>query len=353
MDESTAREDARLFKPRDTVRFRTYERADDEAPPGYNTYMMTGPVTVAFRPRETPTGTKTRDFLDAGKNPPGGVIIHYTLKEKPEGEVKLNILDAFGQTIRSFSSVSEDPPHVPAEAGANRFIWNLRYDKPTPLEGDQKKKSDFMAKMMEEGAAPRAVPGDYQAQLVVGDSTLTQPFTVQPDPRLTISIEDFRAQYDLKVGIRDRVSEVHEMINALRRLHKQVAAWEERTKPQAEGEKKGSAKGGSKGGGKGGERVREAAIALKGKLKALEGELTNIKPDDPRLGPAMLKEKLAILSLMIDESDDPPTQAAWEVYKQLSEQVETWRAALQQLRDEDVHAFNELVQSSGIPAVGV
>jgi hypothetical protein len=319
--------------------------------------MMTGPLTVSFRPRETPTGAKTRDFLDAGKNPPGGVILHYTLKEKPESPVKLNILDAFGQAIRSFASDSEDPPHVPAEAGANRFIWNLRYDRPTSLESDEKKKADFIAKMMEEGVAPRAVPGDYQAQLVVGDTTLTQSFTVQPDPRLTISIEDFRAQYDLKVGIRDRLSEVHEMINALRRLRKQVAAWEERTKPQAEGEKKGEKKGGTKGdsngSGKGGERVHEAATALKGKLKALEGELINIKPDDPRLGPAMLKEKLAILSLMIDESDDPPTQAAWEVYKQLSEQVEAGRAALQQLRDEDVHAFNELVQSSGIPVVGV
>src|SRR5262249_10946000 len=130
----------------------------------------------------------------------------------------------------------------------------------------------------------------------------------------------------------------------LRRLRKQVAAWEERTKPSGESAKK-------KEGEKGNKRLHEAATALKDKLKALEGEFLNVETDDPLRGPAMLKEKLATLSLMIDESDDPPTQAAWEVYQQLNKQVAAGRAALQRLREEDVRAFNDLVQSSGIPPV--
>ncbi|MFN8513634.1 MAG: hypothetical protein U0841_13820 [Chloroflexia bacterium] len=52
-------------------------------------YKMTGPVTVAYHSRPTPQGTMTEDFLDAGKNPPDGVIVHYFLPEKPEGDAAL------------------------------------------------------------------------------------------------------------------------------------------------------------------------------------------------------------------------------------------------------------------------
>ncbi|MDQ6909056.1 MAG: glycosyl hydrolase, partial [Chloroflexota bacterium] len=89
-------EAARLFKPRDTVRYRMYSRAFDRKSPYFVNYKMTGPVTVAYKPTEAANGAKTEEFYDAGKNPPEGVIIHYFLKEKPTGVVKLSILDADG-----------------------------------------------------------------------------------------------------------------------------------------------------------------------------------------------------------------------------------------------------------------
>ena len=59
-----------------------------------------------------------------------------------------------------------------------------------------------------------------------------------------------------------------------------------------------------------------------------------------------------MLSEMIDESDDVPTQGALEVFAALSDQADTVRRQLQGLLDGDVATFNKLVQTSGLPAVG-
>ena len=65
-----------------------------------------------------------------------------------------------------------------------------------------------------------------------------------------------------------------------------------------------------------------------------------------------MKEKLANLSAMADESDDPPTQGALEVFALLSEQVSAVQRQFQDLLEGDVAAFNEVVRASGLPAVG-
>jgi hypothetical protein len=76
--------------------------------PGYLNYKMTGPVTVAFKTIEEPNGTKSQQFVDAGQNPPEGVIIQYWLRDATAPEsVKLSILDAEGNEVRSFTGKPE------------------------------------------------------------------------------------------------------------------------------------------------------------------------------------------------------------------------------------------------------
>jgi photosystem II stability/assembly factor-like uncharacterized protein len=333
MSDATERETAKLFKPRSTTRFRYYGHMGSDTLAGYVTYKMTGPVTVAFRPVETPSGAKTEAFLNAGKNPPPGVIVSYFLKEKPEKPVTLRFLDAQGNVVRSFTSDAEKPPRAPVQPGSNRFVWDLRYDRPTRVE-DGKPKDEF-AEMMEAATAPRAIPGEYQVQLVVGDDTFTESFTLAPDPRLPITADDLRAQFDMKLALRDRLSEVHEAINQLRRMRKQAEEWEERLKGREEGD-----------------QLKEASTRLKDRLKEVEGELINLDEDTLQLGFARLNEKLTALSAMIDESDDAPTQGAREVYAQLNEQVSAALAKVRQLRDEEVKAFNDRLRSADIPVVG-
>ncbi len=338
-----ASEPVTLYKPRDTTRYRFYEYSEEEGAPGYVDYYMAGPLTHAFRHDEDAFGAKTRNLLDGGQNPPAGIILHYALAAKPEGDITLTIHDAEGATVRTFSSAAEVGAKLPTEVGANRFVWDLRYEPPTALENDKPEKpQDQKAKEAAHNAlvelAARALAGEYEARLTVGGATVTQRFTVLPDTRLPVTPEDLRAQFDLRRGIRDQVDEVHGTINQVRRLRKQVEAWETRAKAGEDQE--------------GHKSIVEAAGPLKEKLTALEGELINPDPDKPRPGLARLKEKLVNLSAMADESDDAPTQGALDVFALLSEQIGSAQRQLHELLDTDVAAFNELVRASGLPAVG-
>src|SRR5262249_31546073 len=104
---------AHLLKPRDTLRFRLYGRSQGKSKTHTN-YKMTGPVTVAYRRIETPSGGVQERFLDAGQNPPDGVIIHYWLRDAGQS-VRLTILDADGNEVRSFTSKREPQPPAPSE----------------------------------------------------------------------------------------------------------------------------------------------------------------------------------------------------------------------------------------------
>jgi photosystem II stability/assembly factor-like uncharacterized protein len=86
-----------------------------------------------------------------GDNPPPGAVIDYFLKAKPaaDEEIKLDILDARGKLLRSFSNHKKEKFEQPAEwpdrekpaellpdaAGMNRFVWDLRVENPVQIPG--------------------------------------------------------------------------------------------------------------------------------------------------------------------------------------------------------------------------
>jgi photosystem II stability/assembly factor-like uncharacterized protein len=328
-------EAALLFAPRPTVRFRRYGRSFSMPTPGVLSYKLTGPVTVTMRSVENARGTQDEIILNAGKNPPDGVIIHYALREAPEGEVTLRILDAAGKEIKSFSSKAETPPRVPVNVGANRFIWDYRYPKPTTLVETEKKDVSPYAKAMEDMVAPRAVPGEYQVQLVVGDATLTQRFTVLPDPRLSVSAEELRAQFEMKMAIRDTLDRLHQTVNQIRKLRPQLDGWDERAKDR-----------------EGAQQITGATAALREQLQSIEEALLNPNIDKPLPGLARVRERLVALSMIIDESDHPPTQSAQEQFAILNGQAQEQFDRWQHLQDTEIANFNKLAHTLAIPALG-
>ncbi len=332
MQEQIAGKSAHLFKPRDTTRVRHYGRPYGDKTSDRVNYMMAGPVTVALRARETPMGTQEFDFLDAGKNPPNGVVIHYYLKSKPDGDVTLRILDANGNELNAFSSEGDDTPRVPVAAGANRFVWDYRGAGPTKIKQDMPKNQ--RGQMAEAGLGPRANPGEYTVELKVGDETMTERFTIVRDPRLDATDEALAEQYQMKSGIRDKVSQLHEVVNQINAINKQLDGWTERIE----------AAGGD-------ESLKSDAKAVKEKLEAVLDGLIQVKPDSPQPGGSRLKDKLTTLSAMIDESDDAPTQGAHEVFADLGGRVDAEQEKVRQIVSSDLAAFNKKVSDSGIAAV--
>src|SRR5262249_14216595 len=139
--------------------------------------------------------------------------------------------DAAGKLVRRYSSreaprettpAGDDEdgfrpppePRLPAQAGMNRFVWNLRYPDATSFPG----------LIMWAGTVtrPRVSPGGYQVRLSADGKTQTQSFDVKKDPRLQTTPEEYTKQLTLALQIRDKLSETNEGVIRIREIRKQL-----------------------------------------------------------------------------------------------------------------------------------
>ena len=285
------------------------------------------------------SGEPSRAFLDAGSNPPDGVVVAYYLSGRPDNEVTLTFLDSRGKHVKTFSSRRDESAKlprmlewvqqqtVPTEPGMNRFVWNLRYPDARLLKG---------AGAIDAGMiGPLAPPGTYQVRLTVGDYTETQRFQLVPDPRLTCTQEDYEAQFDLLIAIRDRISGANEAVERIRGLRSQVEAWVGRA-----GEHR--------------DRVAEVAKILEDELFDIEDALvdTGLGPGgDARGRRARIVTKLAELQRVPSNADYAPTRAACDVFQSLSARLDEQLQRLEEVVDGDLAAFGALVTELGIPTI--
>ena len=165
--------------------------------------------------------------------PSPGAMIDYYLPASYTGPVTLDILDARGAVIRSYSADAPATPEGGARggrggggsrltknAGMNRFTWDLTIAGPwTPqstIGGVPGGRG---------GGGPTVVPGKYQVRLTAGTAQ-TRPLTVKIDPRSAadgITIADLQAQFDHNVKVRDLISEVNRLVAALDEQRKRLA----------------------------------------------------------------------------------------------------------------------------------
>ncbi|MEW6129462.1 MAG: glycosyl hydrolase [Acidobacteriota bacterium] len=284
-----------------------------------------------------------------GENPPNGVVIHYYLKNKPS-DVQLEILDAAGKSIKKFASRGAAGQGAPqsagddffaffggggasrvaaAEAGLNRFVWDMRYADATRFPG--------LIMWAGSTTGPKAVPGMYQVKLTVDGKTQTQNFEIKRDPRLTTTQEDYQKQFDLLTRIRDKVTETHEAILQIRDVRKQVDEVVARTKEQT-----------------GAKAIADAAKRLNDKMKAVEEALYQTKNQsgqDPLNYPIRLNNKLAALTGVVASADAAPTEQTYKVYEYLVGEINQELAKLAEIMKTDLPAFNKVVRDQEIPAV--
>jgi hypothetical protein len=182
-----------------------------------------------------------------------------------------------------------------------------------------------------------APPGTYQVQLKVGDQTPTAVFQIHKDPHIAATQEDLQAQFDLLLAIRDKISEAHSTINAIRDIRRQVEGWERNTK---------------------GHDVQEMVTTIgkqiKQKLVEIEEELFQVKAKD-QLDvldfPIKLSAKLIALAGVVASADAAPTRQAQQVFEELSARVDGLRQQLHKLIATDVAVFNKHISDASLPAI--
>lgn len=276
-----------------------------------------------------------------GQNPPAGAVFFYYLKEKPQNEIAIEILDRDGKQIRRFTSRSQESAggeaggfggtaaSVAAEAGLNRFVWDLRYPDAVRFPG--------LILWAGETRGPRAVPGVYQVKLTVGPQVMTESFTLKKDPRIETTDQEFAAQFDLLTKIRNKLTETHEAILAIRDVRRQV----DETSRRVRGQQNSAS-------------ITEAAKSLNAKLTSIEEELYQTKNQsnqDPLNYPIRLNNKLAALAGVVSSGDAAPTDQAYQVYDDLAGRIDAELAKLRRVMAEDVPAFNKAVRDANVPAV--
>ena len=350
LTEEVTRSTAHLFEPPGTYRrYLQWSARGFRSETGKN-YMAGLGAAATFYEDKLSQGGRTRRYIDAGEGPPDGVVIHYLLDDTPTDEVTLTILDSQGEKISTFVSSNEEcdettedkdtgpKRHLSADQGLNRFVWDMRYPDAKEVTENSSDKSENP--LDKERSGPLAPPGVYQAQLKVGDQSYTRSFELLKDPRVSATQEDFEAQFRLWSDIRDKISEAHEGVNMLRRIRGQVDEWKRRAKEAESAECA---------------EISEAADELLEGLKSIEVELVQTEPDSEtgRLRrPVRLDEKLEDLTSVVSCVDAAPPKQVYDVFEHLSGMVDEQLSKLQSLIEADVAAFNTLIQSAKLPAVG-
>jgi hypothetical protein len=134
-------------------------------------------------------------------NPPDGAVLDYYLPTAAS-TVKLDILDAKNQLVRSFSSsdkpeIPEEelrkqlipmywvrgPRHISTDPGMHRWVWHLHYPPPASMRHEYP-----IAAIPHDTPrgpfGPTVLPGTYKVRLTVDGKSFTAPLTVKMDPRV-------------------------------------------------------------------------------------------------------------------------------------------------------------------------
>jgi len=320
---------AHLFAPRPTVRMRIHQGFGGDPVAGMVNHAHAATSVVSYMTAKRPDGTTRREYVNAGANPPSGVIIHYYLAEPPAGGVTVTIKDQSGATIRTYTNGGAQDT-APAHAGLNRLVWDMRYTGvPNIVAPD--------LNVWERSVGPLVVPGTYTVELTVGDQTFTQPVAITPDPRITASEQDLVSQRDMLLNMRDRLAETHRAVTRIRTVRGQVETWEERFKDNT-GDEQAKA-------------VRAAAKELQDELAAIERELIDVRSTSPMLFPIGLQEKFNALFDAVDSADYVPTRQSAEAFTALSERLDEQLMRLKSALLEEGNLLNRAIAATGVPAV--
>jgi photosystem II stability/assembly factor-like uncharacterized protein len=283
-----------------------------------------------------------------GTNPPNGAVIRYELAAAPaEGSapVVLEILDGQGHLIRRFTSqpvprmahslvkgVIRLPPapSVPAKAGMNDYVWDLRVGPYTPVADTIRYVSQIPY---------RVAPGPYTVRLTYGGHSLTQPLEVASDPgHEAITAEQWAQQQQLLARLRALVDDIHRSANDMRAIARQAQALMRRA----------AASGNSSSDG-----VSRSGRALIARINRWEDQVPQPKlpggvQDYVSFPSRLLSTPVLSLIAMVDQA--PPVTAAAEAEAEdLQARWSALRDDMARIKSGELATFEARLRKAGLP----
>jgi photosystem II stability/assembly factor-like uncharacterized protein len=273
--------------------------------------------------------------------------IDYYLKQAAQ-KVTMEIVDADGKAIRTFTGTPEDEkapprpqggedeffrrppdPHPPVSAGLHRLNWDMRYPGAADFPG--------MVMWAASIRGPIAPPGAYHVKVTADGTTETQSFAIKREPHILghVTDQDLREQFDLAMNVRNKVTQANDAVLLIRGIKQQIA--DRKVKMDAKAAP-----------------VARALDELDQTLSAVENEIYQTKlqsSQDPLNFPIKLNNKIAALQGVIESADAPPTEQAYSVFRTLGGRLDEQLAKLDAAVKTKLPAVNMLLQRQKLDAL--
>jgi photosystem II stability/assembly factor-like uncharacterized protein len=299
---------------------------DDIAPLRQSRPGMTESAPFLFEPRpaiRTVLGSADplssdppREWSPQGENPPFGAVLDFYLPLQTTAS--LEIVNAGGAVVRRFTS-----DLLKSKPGMNRFVWDLRYDAVTAIQG---------AGVFRAMRGRIAVPGTYQVHLIVAGRTYSAPLEVLADPRITAAPQKYIEQDQFLSSVERDTSELYRAVRRLRSVREQLEAARKHAADPA---------------------VEQAGTDLIAKLTKVEDALIQAKAVGIRViaEPARLDSHFNFLHFAANSWDPGVTEGDRAVYADISREWAKYKAQLDEILGAELSAFNKLYAARGVGAV--
>ncbi len=156
-----------------------------------------------------------------GKNPYYGTEIKYFIREYiPEDSLEMNIeiKNINGDVIRTFSSSEKyKSKRINLKEGYSSIKWGGDVEGFVPPNG-------VMIPRGSDGymTSYNVMPGKYNVTLTYGDYTKTSDFIIMPDPRKSISEDDYDKKAKLLQSIHDDVQNIYNSLQKMQDIRNQL-----------------------------------------------------------------------------------------------------------------------------------
>ena len=243
----------------------------------------------------------------------------------------MEILQADGAIIKSYSNKATGTSQLPVKAGGNRYVWDMRYPGYKTFPG--------MVYYGSPNNGPKAVPGKYKVRLTVNGNTTEQEFEILKDPRINTTQEELQSQFEFLTKVRDKVSDANQGVIDIRKIKADLTFL--KTKIGSDVQYK---------------ELSDAVKKFEDDLTAHEDNIHQTKNrsvQDPLNYGIKMNNRLAHLMYEQAKGDFPPTKQGEEVRQILTKMVDDELSKLHNTIDKNADRINSMAKEKGIEVVMV
>jgi len=314
---------------------RSFWIIDDLTPLHQLTTSSAKEKVVLYKPKASYqlSGGNGRGSKTDGTNHPGGVAVHYVVKDfHKKDTVSLTFYDAQKNVIQTYSNhpnKKKKEQNLKLKKGSNVFYWNMAYPSAERVKG--------MILWWASLSGPIALPGNYTVELTANKTTKASSFDILKNPVSETSLADMKLQFNFIMEIRDKMTEIHKALKNVTKIKKQIGA----LKGSIADKKKHK-------------DLIDFANKLSKKLTKIETTLYQTKSksnQDPLNFPIRLNNKLGHLNSLTRIGTYKPTDQAVAFKNEITKVIDVELSKLYNLFTVDVKALNKKVKDSQIDLI--